>query len=141
MKWTPTLEAVAARISARTRMDNGELAGTFNSETEPTDEQVIEVIKQAVDFLALRLGPMADRLEPQARALAALRAAYMVELSFFPEQAETGMSPYNALRTEFKDALCDYDETARGLEPNDQSAHLHSIKVQTEYPGYALETY
>lgn len=138
--WAPTLEQVASRIMARTRTENDQLAGTFNEETTPTGEQVIEVIKQAVDFLATRLGPMAERLEPQARALAALRAAYMVELAYFPEAAETGFSPYNALRMEFKDELANFDEAARGLEPNSEG-HIHSIRVATEYPGYATETY
>lgn len=138
--WTPTVEQVASRIMARTRIDNDTLAGTFNSETSPTNEQVLDIIKQAVSLLATRLGPMAARLEPQAQALAALRAAYMVELAYFPEQAETGFSPYNSLRMEYKDELANFDEAARGLEPNSES-HVHSIRIATEYPGYATETY
>lgn len=138
--WAPTHQQVAARIMARTRATNGDLTGTFTAQTIPTNTQVAEVVNQAVALLTPRLGPMAERLEDQARALAALRAAYMIELAYFPEQAETGVSPYNALRMEFKDELANYDEAARGLEPNSE-AHIHSLKVQTDYPGYATFTY
>lgn len=138
--WAPAIEQVAARIMARTRLQSGGSAGTFNSETIPTAEQVTEVINQAVSMMRPRLGPVADSMVDQAQALTALRCAYMIELAYFPEQVETSISPYNALRMEFKDELANWDMAAKGLEPNSQ-ASLTSVKVRTEYPGYATTTY
>lgn len=137
--WAPTLSQVASRIMARTRLENGDNAGTFNAETIPTSEQVTQVINQAVSLMRPRLGEVADRMVDQAQSLAALRAAYMVELAYFPEQVETSISPYNALRMEYKDELGNWDEAARGLEPNSSSA-VHSVRVATEYPSIATGT-
>jgi hypothetical protein len=125
---------------ARTRNTSGALAGVFNSETIPTGQQVAEMIDSAVALLMPRLGEVPPILAEQAQALAALRAAYMIELAFFPEQTETGMSPYNALRMEFREELKAWDEAARGLEPNSPTA-VSSMRVATEYPGYATGTY
>lgn len=138
--WAPTLMQVAARVMARTRLPNGASAGSFTSETIPTATQVTEVVNQAVSLMRPRLGPVADSMVDQAQALTALRCAYMVELAYFPEQVETSVSPYNALRMEFKDELGNWDEAARGLEPN-SGANVASVKVHTEYPGYATTTY
>jgi hypothetical protein len=137
--WAPTVVQVAARIMARTRIENGTSAGTFNTETEPTGSQVSEVISQAVSLMRPRLGPVPDALVDQAQALAALRAAYMVELAYFPEQTETAVSPFNALVREYGMELKNWDEAARGLEPNSGS-NVTSVKVRTEYPSYAVTT-
>lgn len=133
--WAPAVVQVAARIMARTRLDNGGSAGTFTSETTPTAQQVTEVVSQAVSLMRPRLGPVPDVLADQAQALAALRAAYMVELAYFPEQVDTSISPFNALVKEYGIELKNWDEAARGLEPNSGSSVV-SIRVRTEYPGY-----
>lgn len=136
--WVPSVIQVAARIMARTRLENGASAKTFTNETEPTSSQVTEVINQAVSLMRPRLGPVPDALVDQAQALAALRAAYMVELAYFPEQVDTAVSPFNALVREYGMELKNWDEAARGLEPN-SGASLVSVKVHTEYPGYATQ--
>jgi hypothetical protein len=138
--WAPTIAQVASRIMARTRTENGSPAGTFNNETFPTAEQVTTVINQAVSLMRPRLGPVADSMVDQAQALAALRSAYMIELAYFPEQTETAVSPFNALVKEFGMELANWDEAAKGLEPNSSSS-ITSVKVRTEYPGYATTTY
>jgi hypothetical protein len=138
--WAPSIKQVAQRITARTRMPNGDLAGTFNSETEPSVDQVTEIIESAISFLRPRLGEVAESMADQAQALAALRAAYMVEIAFFPEQAESVTSPYRELRMEFREELENWDKAARGEEPNDHS-HMTSLPVGTLYPGYATGTF
>lgn len=137
--WAPTVVQVAARIMARTRLENGASAKTFTNETEPTDSQVTEVINQAVSLMRPRLGPVPDALADQAQALAALRAAYMVELAYFPEQVDTTVSPFNALVREYGMELKNWDEAARGMEPNSGSSVV-SVKVRTEYSEYPLST-
>jgi hypothetical protein len=139
-KWEPTQEEVAIRLLARTRIPNGKYEGKFTTETQPTAAQVEKIIEQAVQILRPRLGETAEHLEDQARILCTLRAAFMIELSFFSEQTETHMSPYMALRAEFKEEFENWDIAATGLEPNSESK-LSSMHVGTEFPGYATQTF
>lgn len=138
--WAPLVKQVAGRIMARTRIASGALAGTFNTETTPTGIQVEEVITEAVSFLIPRLGPVAESQEMQARALAALRCAYMIEEAYFPEQSESYASPMRELRMEYREELENWDKAARGEEPNDM-AKMTTLPVGTLYPGYATGTY
>lgn len=133
-EWSPTVAQVAARIMARTRMPNGNI-GAFNTETTPTATQVQEQIDLAVALMKPRLGEIFD--VPFAQTLAALRTAYMVELAYFPEQSETGVSPYKPLRLEYEDALKNWDKAAEGRIPNDPG-RMASLQVGTVYPGYSI---
>lgn len=137
--WTPSVQDVALRLIARTRINNGTLAGTFNSQTNPTDTQVSGLITQAVNLLRPRLGPVPDRLSDTARAITALKTAVMVEESYFMEQVQTEMSPCRMLTAEYMDALKSWDVAAKGDEPN--GTHIASMPVGTLYPGYATGTY
>lgn len=138
-KWAPSTKQVANHILSRTRLPNGEDAGDFTSETKPTDSQVQETIEKVVAGLIPRLGEVPERLEGQACALASLKCAYKVELSYFTEQAESGMSPYRSLLMEYKEELCNWDMAAKGEQPNSQTV-VHSVRVSTEYPGYSIGT-
>ncbi len=135
-KWAPAVQDVANRLMSRTRGANGSLVGNFNGTTIPTDTQVTAIIAQAVSLLRNRLGPVPDALVDQAQALTALRAAYMVELSYFPEQVDTGVSPYRALIAEYLTSLKEWDTSARGESPND--VNIASMPVGTLYPSYAI---
>jgi hypothetical protein len=136
--WTPTVEQVALRILARTRQTNGVLAKTFNSNTDPTDEDVEGVIALTVQLLAPRLGPVPDALIDSATSLAALKAAITVEESFFMEQVSNGASPVRSLMGEYMDALKNWDIEATGGEPN--AVKIASLRVGTEYPSYEFFT-
>jgi hypothetical protein len=120
---------------ARTRGDNGELAGTFNAETEPTAEMVNESIQLAVSLMRPRLGVVPDAMVDQAQALCALNVAAKVEIANFPEQVETNMSPWRSLVAQYKEELANWDMAARGMEPDSQVA-IHSIRAIADYPGY-----
>lgn len=139
LSWAPTIAEVALHITARTRLPNGTLAETFTEETTPKAQKVQQHIEHAMNFLIPRLGPMAPRMEEQARSLAALKAACSVELAYFPEQIETATSPYKALAADFKAELCSWDMAAKAQEPNSPS-HTASLHVGTLYPGYATGT-
>lgn len=134
--WAPTVPEVAAELTARTRLSNGELARNFTADTEPTGTDATKAIEKAVTLLAPRLGQVPDSMVDQAKSLACLRAACVLERAYFPEQVETNISPYARLWAEYKEGLAAWDKAARGEEPNSQSS-LHSIRVGTEYPGYA----
>jgi hypothetical protein len=137
--WAPGVSDVALRLISRTKMSNGVLAKTFNSQTQPTDVDVQAVIAQATRLLRPRLGPVPDALADSATALVALKSAIIVEQSYFTEQIDAGLSPYKDMCEEYRYALMDWDEAARGEEPN--GTKLASLPVGTLYPGYATGTY
>lgn len=98
--FTPSIGSVGALLHARTKDTNGNELGTFTSETRPTNTQVAQIIGTAVHNVGTALkGTIPAEWLPEAAEIAALKAAMLVELSFFPEQIRTGRSPY----TEYKD--------------------------------------
>jgi hypothetical protein len=137
--WTPAVQDVANYLIARTRMANGELAGTFNSLTFPTDVQVLGIIQQQVSLYAPRMGDVSDNLADSATALLALRAAIVVEESYFVEQIATDLSAHKEMVDEFKFAMMDWRKAAEGDVPN--GARTASEPIGTQYPGYATGTY
>jgi hypothetical protein len=132
--WTPSVDQVALHLLARTRIANGTYAGTFNTDTEPTGTQVAGIIGQVCQLISPRLGPVPDALTDSASALAALKSAIQVERSFFMEQVAAGLSPEATLVNDYKMALCDWDEAARGEQPN--GTKLTSLRIGTEYPFF-----
>ncbi|MFI7449544.1 hypothetical protein ACIBQX_18755 [Nonomuraea sp. NPDC049714] len=88
--WTPSLEQVADHIPTRTRdaaqAGDTALLGTFNSQTEPTDEQALRHIKAAVAEVLGAVGgdiPATPAfLGELAGEAAALRAAADIELGY-----------------------------------------------------------
>lgn len=114
--YTPTVEEVAAFIRARTKTQGGKEAGTFNPAanwtdgsgdgTRPTAEQVQTEIENALPKITGVVGadiPDAPGSDPDAyrnaaERVAALRTAALIELSYWPEQVNTGRSTYPQLK-------------------------------------------
>lgn len=95
--WAPTVADVGALLHARTKDSSGNELGTFTANTRPTDTQVSELIDQAVDDVITAIGQsltISPDTYDTASKVAALGAAMLVELSFFPEQVGSGRSPY-----------------------------------------------
>lgn len=137
--WAPVVQDVANHLLARTRLPNGTLAGTFTSQTTPTDAMVSAIIAQTVRLHAPKMGDVPDALADSAGALLALRAAIVVERSYFPEQIETEMSPYKGMCAELKGAEADWWQAAEGDTPN--GSRTASLPVGTLYPGYSSGTW
>jgi hypothetical protein len=104
LAYTPSVEDVARYLRARTRDTSGAEVGTFTDLTAPTDEQVAAIIDLAMPFVSSMLGPVPDVCGSGARSLAALKAAEMVEISYFPEQLQPG-GTVTALRALYADLL------------------------------------
>lgn len=105
--WAPTVADVGAILRARTQQaleDGGGEAGTFNTTTRPTAEQVTALIEQACSDVTADLGSttLGERCEPLAKRACALSAAMLVELSYFPEQVASDHSPYDKLMEQQK---------------------------------------
>jgi hypothetical protein len=90
-----TVSDVGALLRARTKDKNGNELGTFNDDTRPTDEAVQRFIQWAANKLSVRIGV---NIHPtffrEASHLVAVYAAMLTELSYWPEQVERNMSPY-----------------------------------------------
>jgi len=90
----PTLESVAALLRTRTNA-GGEERGIFDADTRPTGDQVTELIGQAVGDVISRVGEdIPPAKQSEATRLAALQAAALVELSYFPNQIDSDRSAY-----------------------------------------------
>jgi hypothetical protein len=115
---------VASVLTARTYLESGEEAREFTTETRPTEGQVQTLIYQAGNEVAAKLGQEIadDTLRAYARELVAIRAAMGVELSYFPEQANSEDAVYDQLKDLYEsgldaliDALPDTSSTHKGF--------------------------
>lgn len=106
--WRPTVDQVASYIRARTKVPGGGLAGTFNTQTKPTAEQVEPLIDEACDFISTSLGekgPCSGNLERRTGVLAAMYAAMLVEQSYYPESTSNAGSSFKSLEALFNPQL------------------------------------
>lgn len=106
--WAPGVDDVGTYLRARTMTRNGEVIGTFNAYTTPTDVAVMGLINDAASDVQAAIGPEVNvdpSLYPMAEDLAAIGAAMNVELSYFPEQINSGRSPYPQLETQYNAKL------------------------------------
>jgi hypothetical protein len=79
----------------RPTVADGNEIGTFNDDTRPTSAQAANIIETACGEVqtAMGISPPAYLAEA-ARSLSALRAAMLIELSYFPEQIRSDRSAY-----------------------------------------------
>jgi hypothetical protein len=90
----PAVDEVAALLQERT-WANGVQQGTFNTDTTPTADQAQRLIDLAVDDVLIAFGGTVPvGYESRARMLATLRAATLIENSFFRRDVENNTSPY-----------------------------------------------
>src|SRR5205085_9988286 len=106
----PNIRQVALHIRSRTVTRNtNEFRGTFTHETRPTADEAAEAVEIARDDVLTDVGKLPDGLQAEAyaavRSLIALRAAMIIERSYYPEQVGTDKSPYPALRDDYNDRL------------------------------------
>jgi phage gpG-like protein len=103
--WAPSVDDVGAVLRARTKDENGNELGTFTDATRPTAVQVNPLIDTATADILAEVGTVPDKVQDNARRVAAIGAALLVELTFFPEQIGTGRSPYTQLKEWYDDKL------------------------------------
>jgi hypothetical protein len=101
-RFRPSVSDVAAFLQARTRV-NGAEQGTFTTETRPTANDVERLIDRATQQIVatVSLDPAAftDGLAPVGadailREAISMRAALLIEGSYFPEQINSDASPF-----------------------------------------------
>jgi hypothetical protein len=111
--YTPQISDVGALIRSRTRNDQGAEIGTFDATTRPTNTEASSLIQDAIneaypvfgEDIPDAPGSDPDALRKAAARIVALRAAALVEQSYFPEQISLGRSAYPQLQQSFNDGL------------------------------------
>lgn len=104
----PTVADLSALMRARTQ---GELSyqGVFNSDTLPTDVQAQAMIDLALTLVVAKIGSdVSDSLASAATSAVRFKAAALVEVTYYPEQANDDNSAYalyQAQYEELRDAL------------------------------------
>jgi hypothetical protein len=141
--YTPDVDAVAAYIRARTKTQGGAEAGTFNPAdswtddsgegTRPTAEQVAELIDRTVGKIANSIGVDIDEVYWEGAAdVVALRTAMLTELTYWPEQVNTGRSTYPQLKDLWDEAWEDL-LTSMGISTDEGGG---AVPVGAGYPSY-----
>jgi hypothetical protein len=143
--WLPTASDVAALLRARTKDDTGRELGDWSDATRPTSDEVDVLIAQAADFVAAAVGGVPDRCAASAKSATLLRAAMLVELSYFPEQVRSDRSPYPELRELYDVAAqsaltCVTTGGAEGGSAGGEGYAYHSVRVvpTTLESGYGV---
>jgi hypothetical protein len=106
LEWKPTLSDLGHLMMVRTRDSNGNILGTFTADTTPTDTQAEVIIQKACENLRLALGmDIPDDLIQEAQEVTALRAAMLVELTYFPNEVAQQRSPYRYYKELFDEKV------------------------------------
>jgi hypothetical protein len=90
---------VATILRARTKTSTGEEAGDFGEDTRPTGDEVETLIARATASTLAKTGAVPADLVDAAKAVVALRAAMLVELTMFPEQVRSERSAFPEYKT------------------------------------------
>jgi hypothetical protein len=134
--WAPAVADVAALIRARTKDDAMNELGTFTTATRPTAAEVAGYIVQAVDAVVIRVGAVRDALKPRAQELAALYAAMLIELSYWPEQIRENRSPYDSLKALFDEGMAALYGAVIDEEPARKG--IFSIPLHSDIPLFDI---
>jgi hypothetical protein len=95
MPYLPTLADIGALMHARTLDTTGKEIATFNNNTRPTGDEVNRLILQASDDVTTAIDTdIPAGAYRYAKQAIIYRTAMLVELGYWPEQINTGRSPY-----------------------------------------------
>lgn len=137
-EYLPSASEVGKILYTRTVDDTGAYLGTFTSKTRPTLEVASETIIQAGQDVDKMIG---DDIPPSmwddAKRVVALRAAMLIELTFFPEQIASARSPYDRIKELFDEQIkalsvvIEAQEVAEGLKDSVSGAGMPSFTFPT----------
>jgi hypothetical protein len=98
-----TTSADIARLMPSRVQETVESVIDFNTDTTPSKAQVEAIIQDAAEELALSVDDdIPTAAQPLAKRVLTFRAAMLVELGYFPNQIDTGESPYPQLKEEYE---------------------------------------
>lgn len=128
--YAPGVQDVGNVLRARTKDTNGAEVGTFTASTRPTGSQVEGLINKAVSDVARVVGSdIPESTWETALGVAAIRTAMLIELGYFPEQINSGRSPYPQLKdmydTDLKELVAAV--TRAGGDPGESGAPMKPV--------------
>jgi hypothetical protein len=136
--WIPSPEDVGAEIRSRTVDGTGDETGTFNLTTRPTVDEIGPLIDAVISRITRLCGQIPDDLMPDARRTAALGTALKIERTYYPEQINSGRSPYPQMKIEYDEEL---KELITAVQDNDNDPTTGDIEpLATSYfgPDYSV---
>lgn len=134
-----------ARLAAGALGSTGNELGEFTADTRPTGEQVDDVIIDANASVAARIGAtIPDAHLWLARRAVAIRAAMLVELSYFPEQTEGDDTTYARLLELYDEAMTSLETALNDNQPGQARAYSvpitsPTLSAQTAVYGVSTE--
>lgn len=105
---TPDIHRVEALLRIRTRDKFQNEVGVWNEDTRPTGEQAAAMMAEAERQVKAKLGgvdPCTEALADDAAACIHLKAAMLIEISYFGEQVAKDLSPYPELKEQYKEEI------------------------------------
>ena len=105
--YAPTLDEVAAIVPSRAKNQYGRIS-TFDETTQPTGDQVQSIIDRSAAKVFSKIGEPPSALLEDAKEIVTLRAAMLVELTYFGDQIRSDRSPYTELKALYEEAVTDY---------------------------------
>jgi hypothetical protein len=139
--YIPTKEEVAALILSRTKDNFGHELGTFTADTRPTNTQADELTEMATNDVTTEFDTdLPTEAMPYVKEAIALRAAMLIERSYYSEQINSNHSAYNALREDYERLMGDGDTIgviARAIEREAQEELTGEVPM-TNNPSYSF---
>ena len=127
----PSIQDLGSLLRARTTDNNGNELGTFTADTRPTAAQADGLITFATDMVLLHAGEnVPDRLRSRVRSVILLRAAQLVEATYYPEQAnDDQQSAFALYGTMYEEALASLDAALQQNEASTKKPRMFSLTV------------
>ena len=120
--YKPTISEVGTRIKSRTRETaSGKRVGTFNTETNPTADEVGTFIDDGLSEVGARVGrDLDEEYWAAAKYAAIMHVCASIELSLYPESTDDAASAYNAFKARFDNAIEALNTAINQVEPNER---------------------
>jgi hypothetical protein len=134
----PTLADIGALLHARTTIEGGSEAGTFNDDTHPTGAQVQAMIDLATPAMLVQLPEDTPvGLYGTVRLVVALQVAVMLERSYFPEQVAQGSSPVEGFEAQLATTMAALLSAAADNQVG--GTRVYGVPITTPTATYAAD--
>jgi hypothetical protein len=136
--WAPTVAEVTQLVPSRAKGQYGRVPA-FTDDTQPTGDQVQTVIDGVVAKLLGKFGTeVVDALAGSAREVAALRAALLVELTYFGDQIRPDRSAYTELKALYEETLADFLTDRANLGADEEAGTADDTAAGGGMPWYSF---
>jgi hypothetical protein len=127
LAYSPSVSDVAALVPSRPKTAFGRIE-TFTQDTQPTANQVTAVVDRATRRVHMRLGTaIPASLVEDVRNVIALRAAMLVELTYFGDQIKADRTPYTELKALHDEAFAELIFAWKNLGPDAEPGTVDDV--------------